>query len=37
MMNLPRGAAEILKPHRLMWVQIGVEIDNQGELLRRLL
>jgi len=36
MLNLPRDAAEWLGPHKLWWLEIGVEIDHQEELLRRI-
>ncbi len=34
MINLCESAAEILNPLRLHWLEIGVEIDNEQELLR---
>jgi len=37
MMNLPIGAAALLEPHELYWLEIDIEIDNEQELLRRLL
>jgi tetraacyldisaccharide 4'-kinase len=35
-MNLPPNAQELLQPHNLVWLKIGIEIENQEELLRRL-
>jgi tetraacyldisaccharide 4'-kinase len=34
-MNLCEGAAQILAPHKLFWLKIGVEIENEADLLRR--
>jgi 3-deoxy-D-manno-octulosonic-acid transferase len=36
MMNLPPNAQELLQPYSLVWLKIGVEIENEEELLRRL-
>jgi tetraacyldisaccharide 4'-kinase len=36
MLNLPPDAAEFLQPCKLWWLEIGVEIDHQEELLRRI-
>ena len=36
MLNLPPHAAEFLQPCKLWWLEIGVEIDHQEELLRRI-
>ena len=36
-MNLPDGAEALLYPHKLFWLEIGIEIDNEPELLRRIL
>ncbi|HEY4359484.1 MAG TPA: tetraacyldisaccharide 4'-kinase [Bryobacteraceae bacterium] len=36
-MNLCEGASAILAPHKLYWLKIGVEIENEEQLLRRLL
>jgi 3-deoxy-D-manno-octulosonic-acid transferase len=36
-MNVCEGAAEILAPHKLFWLKIGVEIDREEELLRCIL
>jgi tetraacyldisaccharide 4'-kinase len=36
MLNLPPEAAELLKPRKLWWLEIGVEIDRQEELLQRI-
>jgi len=36
-MNLPEEASSLLKPHELFWLEIGIEIDNEKELLRRIL
>jgi len=36
-MNLCEGAAEILMPHKLYWLKIGVEIDGEEEFLRCIL
>jgi 3-deoxy-D-manno-octulosonic-acid transferase len=36
-MNLCQNAAELLQPHKLFWLKIGVEIENEQELLRRIL
>ncbi len=36
-MNLCQGAGELLQPHTLFWLKIGVEIENEEELLRRIL
>jgi 3-deoxy-D-manno-octulosonic-acid transferase len=35
-MNLPANAQELLQPHNLVWLKIGVEIENEEELLRHL-
>jgi hypothetical protein len=37
MINLCEGAAEMLRPLQLHWLEIGVEIDNEQELLRLLI
>jgi len=37
MMNLPEGGEALLAPHKLFWLEIGVEIENEDSLLRRLL
>ena len=37
MMNLPKDAAALLQPYNLYWLEIGIEIDNEPELLRRIL
>ncbi len=36
-MNLCKNALELLHPHKLFWLKIGVEIENEQELLRRIL
>ena len=36
-MNLCEGAMEILAPHKLFWLRIGVEIEGEEELLRHIL
>jgi tetraacyldisaccharide 4'-kinase len=36
-MNLPEGAGALLEPHKLLWLRIGVEVDNEQELLRLIL
>jgi len=36
-MNLCQNALELLQPHKLFWLKIGVEIENEQELLRRIL
>jgi tetraacyldisaccharide 4'-kinase len=36
MLNLPAEGAELLQPRKLWWLEIGVEIDHQEELLRRI-
>jgi 3-deoxy-D-manno-octulosonic-acid transferase len=36
-MNLCEGASALLAPHPLYWLKIGVEIEREEELLRRLL
>jgi len=36
-MNLRRGAAEILAPVKLFWLRIGIEIEEEEELLKRIL
>jgi tetraacyldisaccharide 4'-kinase len=36
-MNLPDDAEALLYPHKLFWLEIGIEIDNEPELLRRIL
>jgi tetraacyldisaccharide 4'-kinase len=36
-MNLCQNASELLQPHKLFWLKIGVEIENEQELLRRIL
>ena len=36
-MNLCEGAQELLQPRPLFWLKIGVEIENEEELLRRIL
>ena len=35
--NLPEGAPAILSPHRLYWLDIGIEIEREEDLLQRLL
>lgn len=35
-MNLPPNAKELLQPHNLVWLKIGIEIENGEELLRHL-
>jgi 3-deoxy-D-manno-octulosonic-acid transferase len=35
-MNLPPNAQELLQPHNLVWLKIGVEIESEEELLRHL-
>ncbi len=35
--NLPDGAAEMLAPHRLLWLEIDIEIEGEDEFLRRIL
>jgi tetraacyldisaccharide 4'-kinase len=35
-MNLQRHAAEILAPVKLFWLRIGIEIEGEGELLKRI-
>ena len=37
MINLCAGAAEVLSPLKLYWLRIGIEIENEHELLRSLL
>ncbi|MBV8845789.1 MAG: tetraacyldisaccharide 4'-kinase [Bryobacterales bacterium] len=37
MMNLPSGADALLHPCELYWLRIGMEIDDEQELLRRIL
>ena len=36
-MNLCEGAVEIVAPTRLLWLEIGVEIDQEEDFLRRIL
>ncbi len=36
-MNLCKNALELLHPHKLFWLKIGVEIEDEQELLRRIL
>jgi len=36
-MNLRRGASEILAPVKLFWLRIGIEIEEEEELLKRIL
>ncbi len=36
-MNLPAGAANLLAPAKLYWLRIGIEIENEDELLKRIL
>jgi tetraacyldisaccharide 4'-kinase len=36
MMNLPSGAKALLQPLELFWLEIGVEIDDEERLLRRI-
>jgi tetraacyldisaccharide-1-P 4'-kinase len=36
-MNLPKGAGAIVAPLKLWWLRIGIEIDKEDELLRRIL
>ena len=36
MLNLPPDAAELLQPRKLWWLEIGVEIDDQEELLQQI-
>jgi tetraacyldisaccharide-1-P 4'-kinase len=36
-MNLPPDAPALLAPHKLFWLKIGVEIENEEELLRMIL
>ena len=36
-MNLCQNASELLQPHKVFWLKIGVEIENEQELLRRIL
>jgi hypothetical protein len=36
LMNLCDGAPALLAPHPLYWLKIGVEIEREEELLRRL-
>ena len=36
-MNLPGGAEALLAPHKLLWLEIGIEIENEQELLSRIL
>jgi 3-deoxy-D-manno-octulosonic-acid transferase len=36
-MNLCEGASELLAPHRVYWLRIGIEIEKEEELLRRIL
>jgi tetraacyldisaccharide 4'-kinase len=36
-MNFPSGAETLVHPHKLYWLEIGVEIANESELLRRIL
>jgi 3-deoxy-D-manno-octulosonic-acid transferase len=36
-MNLCEGAVELLQPHRLLWLKIGIEIENEQELISRLI
>ncbi len=35
--NLPEGAAALLEPCRGLWLRIGIEIENEDELLKRIL
>jgi tetraacyldisaccharide 4'-kinase len=36
-MNLPSDVEALIVPHKLFWLEIGIEIDNEPELLRRML
>jgi tetraacyldisaccharide-1-P 4'-kinase len=36
-MNLPHGAAEFAAPLKLLWLEIGIEIENEEEFLRSIL
>src|SRR5262249_23556448 len=36
-MNLGENAAALVAPHKLYWLKIAVEINNEEELLRRIL
>ena len=36
-MNLPAGAASMVAPAKLCWLRIGIEIEREDELLRRIL
>ena len=35
--NLPEDAAALLQPCRVLWLRIGIEIENEDELLKRIL
>jgi hypothetical protein len=37
MMNLCQGAKDLLKPHKLFWLKIGIEIEDEESLLNRIL
>jgi len=36
-MNLPEGASAIVAPLKLLWLRIGIEIEKEDELLKRIL
>ena len=36
-MNLCQGAAQLLQPHKLFWLKIGIQIEDEEALLKRIL